>query len=111
MSSGEGEEIAISVRWRRPGVRAARRMVGIAAVTIGAMQLWGAEPVARRDEEMSPTLDWSCDRMPAPQVHRMTDTPNADDGRNDEKGADDSAGNRNDVVLLEEHVTRRIIGV
>ena len=99
------EELSVSVRWKRPARRAIPILVGAISLGAGAMRL-----VEQRDREpvaLSTHVEreWSC----------VADEPGRSFGMEEQRDADQSWTSGRDadtarVTLLEETLTRRIIG-
>ncbi|HYD54275.1 MAG TPA: GxxExxY protein [Gemmatimonadaceae bacterium] len=110
------EELAITVRWKRPTRRTASAVVGMVSVAIGAWCSGHVEsaPVSKAGEEsVGMAREWRCVASPASASFGVTEErlPGADKAGGNGTAAETASGRsrRGVVVLLEEELTRQII--
>jgi len=99
------EELSVSVRWKRPARRAIPILVGALSVGVSVSRL--PEP-RDRDAHATPVpaaREWSCTADELGRSFGMDERRDADGSRKRGRSAETAR-----VVLLEERLTRRIIG-
>ena len=109
--SGEGEEISISVRWKKPVARFARALFGGATVVV-LLRLPAGAPVAPRDAAAITAIEWSCDAERPRRSFGVSDPSSFDEcdvQPRAETRRNDADAQRHDSELLERELTGVVI--